>query len=90
MYFVSSCTSNLISLEQLQNSDISYQDENSKMTLTKMNVLWLIQQVENLFILNILKETLWWLYMNEQTINKHQLRTTAVTLSTCTCKCCIN
>jgi hypothetical protein len=32
---VSSCTSNLISLEQLQNSDISYQDENSKMTLTK-------------------------------------------------------
>jgi hypothetical protein len=32
---VSSCTSNLISLEQLQNSDISYQDENSKMTLIK-------------------------------------------------------
>jgi len=32
---ISKCTSNLISLEQLQHNDIIYQDENSRMTLTK-------------------------------------------------------
>ena len=33
--FISKCTSNLISLEQLQCNNIIYQDENSRMTLTK-------------------------------------------------------
>jgi len=33
--FISKCTSNLISLEQLQHNNIIYQDENSRMTLTK-------------------------------------------------------
>jgi len=32
---ISKCTSNLISLEQLQCNNIIYQDENSRMTLTK-------------------------------------------------------
>jgi len=33
--FIFKCTSNLISLKQLQCSDIIYQDENSRMTLTR-------------------------------------------------------
>jgi len=53
------CTSNFISLEQLQHSNIIYQDENSRMTLTKdeytiINVQW----VENLFILNIVRKSI--------------------------------
>jgi len=32
---ISECTSNFILLEQLQCSNITYQDENSRMTLTK-------------------------------------------------------
>jgi len=32
---ISKCTSNLISLEQLQHSNIIYQDENNRMTLTR-------------------------------------------------------
>jgi len=33
--FIFKCTSNLILLEQLQHSDIIYQDENNRMTLTR-------------------------------------------------------
>ena len=55
---ISECTSNLISLEQLQCSDIIYQDENSRMTLTKdEHTIVSAQWVENLFILNIVRES---------------------------------
>jgi len=55
---ISKCTSNLISLKQLQCSDIIYQDENSRMTLTKdEHTIVSVQQIENLFILNIVRES---------------------------------
>ena len=57
--FISECTSNLISLEQLQCSDIIYQDENSRMTLTKdKHTIVSAQQIENLFIFNIMRESI--------------------------------
>ena len=55
---ISKCTSNFILLEQLQYSNIIYQDENSRMTLTKNeHTIVSVQWVENLFILNIVRES---------------------------------
>jgi len=56
--FIFKCTLNLILLEQLQHNNIIYQDKNSKMTLTKdEHIVVSIQWVENLFILNIVRES---------------------------------
>jgi len=56
---ISKCTSNLISLRQLWCSDIIYQDENSRMTLTRdEHTIVSAQQVENLFIFNIVRKNI--------------------------------
>jgi len=55
--FISECTSNLISLEQLQHNDIIYQNKDSKMTLIKdEHTITNAQCIKNLFILNIVRE----------------------------------
>jgi len=55
--FISECTSNLILLEQLQHNDVIYQNKNNKMTLTKdEHTIVSAQCIENLFILNIMRE----------------------------------
>jgi len=54
---ISECTSNLILLEQLQHNDVIYQNKNSRMTLIKdKHAITSVQCIENLFILNIVKE----------------------------------
>ena len=56
---ISKCTSNLISLEQLQCNNIIYQDENSRMTLTKdEHTIVSAQWVENLFIFDIVRKNI--------------------------------
>ena len=53
------CTSNLISLEQLWCNNIIYQNENSRMTLTKdKHTIVSVQWVENLFIFNIVRKSI--------------------------------
>ena len=55
--FISECTSNLISLEQLQCNDVIYQDEDNKMTLVKDEYIIVSAKcIENLFILNIMRK----------------------------------
>ena len=52
------CTSNLILFKQLWYSDITYQDENSRITLTRdEHTIVSAQWVENLFILNIVRKS---------------------------------
>jgi hypothetical protein len=92
---ISECTSNLISLEQLQHNDVIYQDEDSMMTLIRNeHTIVSAQCVENLFILDIVRENVIMTVQNssEQVQQQDQLRlsmcihkeTTTVTLLTCT------
>jgi len=54
---ISECTLNLISLEQLQCNNVVYQDEDSRMTLIRdEHTIISAQCIENLFILNIMRE----------------------------------
>jgi len=56
--FISKCTSNLILLEQLQHSNIIYQDENSRIILIRDEyTIVSVQWVKNLFIFNIMRKS---------------------------------